>query len=421
MAAEPVEAGNGVAVTPKQYVKPLVIVAVVMIGLIYQTNTSSFTVMIGAVAGEMIPKGMDPTTIGWLISLPSLLMIPGVLLSGVLSRVIRPRTLVCCAWALYAISGMAIYWMPTATAIFVCRALMGLFIGLAQPPAKALPSRMYGDDKRAKMMGWVDMGGGIISVITSIIVGQVALTNWRLAMFLYPIYAIIFIIFAMIFIPNLPVQKAPKMEGTGEKRPFGQATWMMCLAGFAMFVGGAVIQIETSIQVEELGLGGPDVASIVSIFNTIGIIIGGFFFGALYGKLQRWVFPAGLLVAAICYIWFAMAGSLWELCASGLIANIFTIPILMVYTINRVTYCAPPERITTAVTLVLFAQYLGQTLTTPFINVIQGAFGATAKVAMLGAGGEWVVLMIISIIYIIATKNSKLTYAQRYGEGGPVE
>lgn len=418
---EPIEAGNGVAVTPLQYTTPLVIISVIMIGVIYQTNTSSFTCIIAAVAGEMIPKGMNPATVGWLISLPSLLMIPGVLLSGVLARYIRPRTIVICSWLLYALSGMAIYWMQTAAGIFVCRALMGLFIGLCQPPAKAIPSRMYGDDKRAKVIGWVDMGGGIISVILSLAVGQLGLIDWRLSMFLYPVCALVFIIFALAFVPNLPVQKPEKKDENVKKRPFGQATWAMCLAGFAMFVAGSVIQIETSVQVEELGLGGTDVSSIVSVFNTIGIIIGGFFFGALYQKLQRWLFPAGLLIAAICYFWFAFAGSVWELCASGLIANIFTIPILMVYTINRVTYCAPPERITTAVTLVLFAQYLGQTLTTPFINFVQGIWGGTAQVAMAGAGAAWIVLMVISVIYILVTRNAKLTYAERYGEEEPAK
>lgn len=420
---EPVEAGNGVAVTPEKYTAIAVIISVIMIGVIYQTNTSSFTVLIGSVAGEMIPKGMNPATVGWLISLPSLLMIPGVLLVGVLQRYIRPRTIVVVSWILYALSGMAIYWMPTPTGIFVCRALMGLFIGTCQPPAKALPSRMYGDDKRAKVMGWISMGGGVISVINSIIVGQLGLISWRLAMFVYPVYALIFIIFALIFVPNLPVQKdtKPAQAQAGAKRPFGQATWMMCLAGLMLFVGGAVIQVETSIQVQELGLGASGASSIVSVFNTIGIIIGGFFFGTLYGKLKRWVFPVGLIISAICYIWFALAHTLWELCLSGLIANIFMIPILMVYTINHVTYCAPPERITTAVTLVILAQYLGQTLTTPFINLVQGMFGATAKVAMLGAGVEWIVLAVIAIIYILATKNAKLTYAQRYGLDKPAE
>ena len=55
----------------------------------------------------------------------------------------------------------------------------------------------------------------------------------------------------------------------------------------------AALVCEDSLVVvaEELGLGASGAASVVSVFNTIGIIIGGFFFGTLYGKLQRWVFP----------------------------------------------------------------------------------------------------------------------------------
>jgi predicted MFS family arabinose efflux permease len=405
-----------------------VILAVLVVATMYHTNTSSFVVLIQSVANEMlIPFGGDmaPDQVGWLISIPSLFMIPGVLLSGVLLQKIRMRTLMISAWVLFGISGAAIYFCTTTVAILSMRAVMGFAIGLCVPSSRALPSRIYDDNWRARVIGWIEFVGGAMSIFCSVVFGQIAMANWRLSMFVYPIIALVFIILAIAFIPNLPVEKQERVEKqSGLKRPLGQTTWALTLAALVIFVVGAVIQIKTSTLVEELRLGGPDVAAIVSMANTFGIVIGGLIFGFLYKKLQRWLFPVALLGAAACYFWFALSQDLVSLCISGGIANLFTIGTVIVYTVARVTYTTPPERITFAVSLVTFAMYIGQVFTTPFINLVEAQFGGlmpmasvfsaqagmeieqvSASVSLIAVGVVFAALFVIATIYIIATRS----------------
>ena len=123
------------------YMKFSIILAVVCIALMYNANTSSFTTLVSSVAGEMMQVDMLPTQIGWLISITSLLMIPGVLLSGLLTRVMSMRNIMILGWAIFGLSGAGIYFMHTTMGILVMRAVMGFAIGLSQPSSKAIPSR----------------------------------------------------------------------------------------------------------------------------------------------------------------------------------------------------------------------------------------------------------------------------------------
>ena len=391
------------------YMRFGVVASVVMIALMYNVNTSSFTTLISAVAGEMIPKGMLPTQIGWLISITSLLMIPGVLLSNWLTRKFSMRSIMIAGWALFGLSGAAIYFMQTTNGILFCRAVMGFAIGISQPSSKAIPSRMYFGDDRKNVMGYISMGGGLISVIISILFGQVGLIGWRYTMFFYLAFAAIFIAFALIFLPKLPPEPRQQKESGGKKRPLGIATWAMVFCGFYCFVIGAVIQIKTSTFVAELGLGGSDVAGYVSAANTVGIVVCGLIFGTLYRKLDRWLYPVALAITTVAYFIFANSHSVILLCVSGAVICGFSIGIVMAYNIARVTFTAPRERITDAITIVTLATYVGQVLTTPLINWVAATFGEGSRIALLFVGSAFGVLMVISIIWILATRNMKLS------------
>jgi MFS family permease len=353
-------------------------------------------------------------------------MIPGVLINGLLVQFIRMRTVMIFSWALFGLSGAAIYFMPDFTTMLVCRAVMGFAIGLCQPSTKALPARMYDDSHRANVMGWISMVGGIMSVIGSLIIGQLGTVDWKLAMFYILAVAIVFIILALAFVPNLPVERQEKKQKSDvPKRPFGITVWACVLAAFVVYTIGAVVQIKTSIMVPQIGAGGSVEASYVSMVQTAGIIVGGLTFGFLYKTLKRWLFPISLAMCAITYFMFAQATSLVEMFIWGFILSAFSIGIVMVYYINRVTYTAPRERVSTAILMVTFATYLGQVLTTPFINFVETTFAPGAM--FIGERGpEWpasvsldavalvfAVVTVVSVIFILVTRNMKLTADDR--------
>lgn len=398
-----------------------VIFAVVLIGTMYHTNTSSFVVLINSIASDMLVFNggdMQPDQIGWLISIPSLFMIPGVLLSPLILQKIKMRTFMIVSWALFGLSGLAIFFCETTLTVLACRAVMGFAIGLCQPSSRALPSRVYDDTWRGRVLGWVDFIGGAMSMLCSLVFGQIAMIDWRLSMFCYPVIALIVIALAVLFVPNLPVEKDQRQAQLrqGPKRALGLTVWVLVIAAFVCFVIGAVIQIKTSIIVDELGLGGPDVAALVSMANTFGIVVFGFLFGWLYKWLGRWLYPIGLLITTAGYFWFANSHDTLSLCVSGAVASGVAIGILMVYNIARVTYTAPVERITTAITLITLASYVGQVFTTPFINLVEGIWGGSATVSLTAVGVVFGAMFIIALSYVFATR--KMDFSAPQAESG---
>jgi predicted MFS family arabinose efflux permease len=391
----------------------------------YNVNAGSFTVIIDAVAQSMFmsdPANMRPELIGMLVSIPSLLMIPGVLLSGVLDKFVRMRTIMLVSWALFGISGAIIYFMDTIFGVLACRAVMGFAIGLCQPSSRALPSRMYDGSVRSKIIGWIGMGGAAVSIVASISTGSLAAIDWRLAMFVYIVLAAIFIILALIFVPNLPVEKheasvqVEAAAGAQKRPPLGITVWVNILVGFLVFVIGSVIQIETSTHVNQI-FGEPrfDIITAVNVFNTLGIVISDFIFGKMYDNIKRWLVPAALLVCAGGYLWFALATDAFSLCASGAVANFCDIGIVMVYCVVRASHAAPPSRVTLAITLVFLAQFLGQVITTPFINFINDTWGVIygmnqagapeylAQIPLVGTAVAFVMFAAGAFVYVLAT------------------
>lgn len=399
------------------YLRTIVVVSVIIVGLEYNLNASSFAILVGSIAEEMLPIDMQPDQIGWLVSMAAFTMIPGVLISAVLTPRMKMRNILIFSWLLYGVAGAVIYWCQSTAGILAMRAIQGLALGIGQPSSRALPARLYGQESRGNVLGLLGMAGGIMSMVVTFIYGRVALIDWRLCMFVALGISLIAIIFAFIWVPNLPPEKKSEEEYVPkeDRRPFGLTFWAMLVLGFFSFAIGSVIQIESSIQVSELGLGGTDVVSYVNIACTVGIILAGIPFGKLFDKLGKWMVPISALGAAIFTFWFANAQSVIGLCAAGFLANIFTIGTLFVYTVTRLTYAVPKERSTVAVTVLMMAWFLGQTLTTPWINWTQSIWGATASVALNATAVAWAIILIVSLIYIFATRKMKLTALEKYG------
>ena len=399
------------------YLRTIIVVAVIIVGLEYNLNASTYAILIGEISSEMLPIDMHPTQIGWIISLAAFFMIPGILVSGVLTSRMRMRNILIIAWVIYGLASVVLYWMHTTLGILVMRAIQGFAIGVGQPSSRALPTRLYGQESRGNILGLLSMAGGLLSMVVSFVFGRVALIDWRLCMFVAAGIALIAIIFTVIWVPNLPVEKQSEDEYVpkDQRRPFGLTTWVMFIFGFFIFVVAAVIQIVAAIHVGELGLGGTDIVAWVNMSCTFGIVVAGIFFGKAYAKLGKWLAPIALLGSAVFTYWFGAAHALWALCLSAFCANIFSIGTLTVYSVTRLTYAVPKERATTAVTILMMAWFLGQTLTTPWINWTEAMWGGTASVALMATGIGWGVMFIVSIIYLIATRNMKLTALEIYG------
>lgn len=382
--------------------------ALVFAGVIFNTNTSSFVVIISNVAEHFMPLGMQSTQVSLLQTLPALFIVPAILSGGMLITKFSQKTLIIFGWALYGLCGLALFFINNYMVFIIVRACMGIGLGITLPQPKAMIAKLYDGKLRANMLGYISMFGGLVSFAISLSLGYIAAIDWRYALFVYPFFAVIAITLVTLFVPKLPPE--PKKEKSGNKEPMGKFVWVICVAGFFVFVVGSVIQIKTGALVREHGFGATKETGWVSACITLGTFTGGLMFGRIYNKLGRWMFGACGIVAAIGYTIFATSRHIVVAMIGGYISALGCIGTLMPYMIARVSFCAPKVRRSIAITMVSTCTYFGQFMGTFYIKAIESIFGTSASTTLASVAVVYAVIAVIGFIFVASTKkeNSEL-------------
>lgn len=160
----------------------------------------------------------SPGMVKMVLTLPSLVVIPVSLLSGVLSSRINKKTLVIIGMVLYLIFGVGGGFARTFTQLVIFRALFGIPIGLILPLSNTLIFDLIEKSKQHKMMGLsgsLSQLGGVFFVAFS---GFLAAFSWKYS---FGVYAIVLVILLMVvlFLPSMP---APAVSAKSVSRK-GQA------------------------------------------------------------------------------------------------------------------------------------------------------------------------------------------------------
>lgn len=145
--------------------------ALILAACIFNTNTSSFIVIIESVASHFAPMGMQSTQVSLLQTLPSLFMIPAVFGGGFLKSKFSQKTLTMFGWGLYGFFGLLLMFIDHYILFIVVRVCMGFGLGIALPQPKAIVAKLYDGEKRASLIGYISMVGGVISLLISISLG----------------------------------------------------------------------------------------------------------------------------------------------------------------------------------------------------------------------------------------------------------
>lgn len=93
------------------------------------------------------------TTIQSLLTLPSLISIPFFFLGGALSRTISTKKMLIVGVSIIAVGGLLPIFLHDFGAILVCRAIMGMGLGLMNPFAQSLVSDNFEDEGITLMFG----------------------------------------------------------------------------------------------------------------------------------------------------------------------------------------------------------------------------------------------------------------------------
>ena len=131
-----------------------------------------------------------------LTSLPSLLIIPFVLMSGWLSVRGESLKLLAVGLAIFSVSGAICIFAKDIRLLIVAGCVMGAGAGIAVPYSTGLVVRYFTGDSRVRQLGISSAVNNLSLVIATAVVGWIATRDWHLAftVYLLPIVSLVLLL-----------------------------------------------------------------------------------------------------------------------------------------------------------------------------------------------------------------------------------
>lgn len=188
---------------------PMIVIA--MGQMLMSFNVAALPVsMSGMVASFNTP----PTTVGTAIVMYSLGVSGFVMLGGKLGQRFGSKVFFQVAVALFLVAMVTMVLSPTAGVMLAGQALAGFAGASLVPSLVALIANHYKGAQQAKAVGWLGSARAIAGVLAFVIVGYVAMINWRLAFGLLIVHASVLLLLSFKLKPSAP-NPAVKIDAFG--------------------------------------------------------------------------------------------------------------------------------------------------------------------------------------------------------------
>jgi len=176
------------------------------------TTISLLTIMASAAIAPALGKiaaafsNVSPTTIKMILTLPSLVVIPFSLLSGIISSKYSKKKILLLGIIIYIIAGVGGGFANTVTQILIVRAVFGAGVGLILPLSTSLISDFFEGEKRKDLMGKSSAIASLGGIILQTLSGWLAVYNWRYAFLAYALGIFNFLLI-YFFMPEIKIEK----------------------------------------------------------------------------------------------------------------------------------------------------------------------------------------------------------------------
>lgn len=364
-------------------------------------------------ATQLYPE-IPYSTVLFLSTASSLMMIPGSLLAGaVLGKQVGFRTM-----AIFSLSGIILagclpYFVQNFSFVLVMRAVVGFCIGLGFPLQSTLALKLFNDEERPGVLGKATFVMACGSIFYMLVSGYVCDVNSAYAFLVHGVL-VIPLILVIFFLkePGMPESKgddkAPNHE-TSEKS--AALPWMAVFASamfMMIFLAFYPVLLNMSAIIEYEGIGAAAVSGIISSLFTIGNGAAGLIFAPLYKRAGKWTIPVGLCLWTAGMAVFSFGHGLVFLVIGVLICGL-AVQIVWPGTVNSFSEYVPAQKQSMASALFVSGMNIGCFLTTFFISAVAAVTGNDNPRTPCQAG--LLIVLVFAIIWSLVElkrKNNKM-------------
>ena len=342
---------------------------------------------------KIFPSATD-LEIQMLSSLPSLLIIPFILLSGKLTEKVNNLLLLQIGLALFGASGILYLLSDKMWQLIAVSAMLGMGSGLIVPLSTGLISRYFVGSYRTKQFGYSSAITNITLVLATTLTGYLAEVNWHLPflVYLFPFVSVFLTRYLKKDLSgyhssdDIPAETVREMGKRGIN--VKALVRLMAFYGLATYLV-IIISFNLPFLMEEYGLSSGRAGILISLF-----------FLAIMG---RRIYMVCLLMIA-CGMGIILLSRSEILIALGCILNGLSYGIIQPLIYDKTSDVAVPHKVTLALAFVMAMNYVAILLCPFIVDAFQNLFHSHSQTFAF-----WLNLMVALMGMFIVMKQEKLS------------
>ena len=332
-------------------------------------------------------------------SLPSLLIIPFMLLAGRWAVKGNKMTLLVVGTAIFLLSGVWCTTSYTLMELIIASTLVGVGAGMIIPLSTGLVVDYFTGDKRVKQLGVSSAVNNLTLVVATSAVGYLADVEWHLAFIVYLLPAV-----TLLLIPALSRTKPmpePKSGAQNRQTTLNVKIIVgLVLFYFAITYTSLIVTYNTSYVASLAGMRSSEAGVIISLF-FLAIMAPGFMLNRIIAIFGRAVNLWSLVAMCVGLLLMSIPHPTATTLTIGAILTGLGYGVMQPIIYDKAATNAPPHLSTLALAIVMTTNYLA-ILVAPFmIDGIDHLFHAT---------GHTFAYLFNSIVVLIIAIATALTY-----------
>lgn len=337
-------------------------------------------------------------------SLPSLLIIPFMLLAGRWATRGNKLRLLVVGTTIFLLSGIWCTLSTTLVELIVASSLIGVGAGMIIPLSTGLVVDYFTGDERVKQLGISSAVNNLTLVAATSAVGYLADVEWHLAFVVYLLPVV-----TLVLVPALR-RTAPAPEPTTSAQNRQTELNVKIIVGlvlfyFAITYTSLIVTYNTSYVASLAGMRSSDAGIVISLF-FLAIMAPGLMLNRIIAIFGRMTNLWSLLAMSIGLLLMSLPHPTYVTLASGAVLTGLGYGVMQPIIYDKAATNAPPHLATLALAIVMTTNYLA-ILVAPFmIDAIDRVFHATSHTFAYLFNS--IVVLIIAIATVLTYRTNRV-------------
>jgi MFS family permease len=357
---------------------------------------------------RIFPKASE-LEIQMLTSLPSLLIIPFVLLSGWLSQRGESLKLLAVGLAIFFLSGVVCIFAKDIRLLIVASSIMGIGAGIAVPYSTGLVVRYFTGDSRVRQLGISSAVNNLSLVVATAIVGWIATRDWHLSFVVYLLPAV-----SMVLLLALRNEKAAPEPKESDQMRQTKIDWArlsgLSVLYFVITITTLVITFYLSFLLEKYRFPQEFSSVMISLF-FLAIMLPGFALNGIIKHLRSMTIFISLVAIVVGLLLVGTVPDI-PLMILGVIVTGVGYGVLQPIIYDKTAIIAPPEGATKALSVVMTVNYVAVVVCPFVVDFAEKIFRQKDESFPFVAGA--VLVAMVALLSLIMQKSFVLGLDESY-------